>query len=112
MRVSAPSAKAVEFKLAPIAKSDVQEITDYYADISPELAERFVDELEISLHGLCFQPGLGSRRYAHFLPDRSLRVWQLDHFPFLLFYRVDGIWIDVLRVLHERRDLSASLISR
>ncbi|MBB3120779.1 type II toxin-antitoxin system RelE/ParE family toxin [Pseudoduganella violacea] len=101
----------MDFKLAQIAKSDVLEIADYYADISPELAERFVAELEATLHGLCSQPGVGSRRYAHFLPDRSLRVWQLDHFPFLLFYRVDGIWIDVLRILHERRDLSASLIS-
>lgn len=101
----------MEFKLAPVAKNDVLEITDYYADISPELAERFVTELEATLHGLCFQPGVGSRRYAHFLPDKSLRVWQLDRFPFLLFYRVDGAWLDVLRVLHERRDLSASLIA-
>jgi toxin ParE1/3/4 len=101
----------VEFKLAPVAKSDVVEITDYYTEISADLAERFVAELEATLHGLCLQPGLGSRRYAHFLSDRSLRMWQLDRFPFLLFYRVDGVWVDVLRVLHERRDLSASLIA-
>lgn len=101
----------MEFKLAPVAKNDVLEIADYYADISPELAERFVTELVATLHGLCFQPGVGSRRYAHFLPDKSLRVWQLDRFPFLLFYRVDGAWLDVLRVLHERRDLSANLIA-
>lgn len=101
----------MEFKLAPVAKSDVLEITDYYADISFDLAERFVSELETTLHGLCFQPGVGSRRYAHFLPDQLLRVWQLDRFPFLLFYRIDGVWIEVLRVLHERRDLSANLIT-
>ena len=101
----------MEFKLAPVAKNDVLEITDYYTEISTELAERFVTELEATLHGLCFQPGVGSRRYAHFLPDQSLRVWQLDRFPFLLFYRVDGVWLDVLRVLHERRNLSASLIA-
>lgn len=101
----------MEFKLARVAKSDVLEITDYYAEISTELAERFVSELETTLHGLCLQPGVGSRRYAHFLADQSLRVWQLDRFPFLLFYRVEGVWIDVLRVLHERRDLSANLIT-
>ena len=72
----------MEFKLAPVAKSDVLEITDYYAEISTELAERFVSELESTLHGLCLQPGVGSRRYAHFLADQSLRVWQLDCFPF------------------------------
>jgi toxin ParE1/3/4 len=101
----------VRFKLAPVAKLDVLDITDYYTVISPTLAERFVDELDATLHGLCFQPGVGSRRYAHFLADQSLRVWQLDRFPFLLFYRVDGQLLDVLRVLHERRDLSADLIS-
>ncbi|MET0266858.1 MAG: type II toxin-antitoxin system RelE/ParE family toxin [Duganella sp.] len=102
----------VQFKLASVAKIDILEITDYYAAISAHLAERFVNELDATLHGLCFQPGVGSRRYAHFLPDRSLRMWQLEHFPFLLFYRVDGPWIDVLRVLHERRDLSSSFITR
>lgn len=101
----------MKFKLAPVAKRDVLKITDYYAAISPDLAERFVGELETTLHGLCFQPGVGSRRYAHFLPDQSLRVWQLDRFPFLVFYRIDGAWLDVLRVLHERRDLAANLIT-
>lgn len=101
----------MRFKLSPVAKRDVLDIADYYTEISPALAERFVDELDVTLHGLCFQPGVGSRRYAHFLTDQSLRVWQLDRFPFLLFYRVDGQMLDVLRVLHERRDLSADLIA-
>ncbi|HWW68678.1 MAG TPA: type II toxin-antitoxin system RelE/ParE family toxin [Duganella sp.] len=101
----------MEFKLSSVAKSDVLEITDYYADISVELAEGFVTELETTLRNMCLQPGLGSLRYAHFLPDKSLRLWRLDRFPFLLFYRIDGVWINVLRVLHERRDISADLIT-
>ncbi|MBA5639319.1 type II toxin-antitoxin system RelE/ParE family toxin [Duganella sp. LX20W] len=102
----------MEFKLAPIARRDVLEITDYYNEISTGLAERFVTELEFTLQGLCGQPGMGSPRYAHFLADHSLRVWQLDHFPLLIFYRIDGDLVDVLRVLHERRDLSADLVAR
>ena len=101
----------MRFKLSPVAKCDILDITDYYADLSVALAERFVSELDATLYGLCFQPGVGSRRYAHFLEDHSLRLWQLDHFPFLLFYRIDGQLLDVLRVLHERRDLSADLIT-
>jgi len=101
----------VRFKLSPVAKRDILDIVDYYTEISPALAERFVDELGATLHDLCFQPNVGSRRYAHFLKDQSLRMWQLDRFPFLLFCRVDGQMLDVLRVLHERRDLSADLIS-
>ena len=102
----------MEFKLAPVAKNDVLEIADYYAAISAQLAEEFVTELENTLHSLCLQPRLGSRRYAHLLPDQSLRFWQLDRFPFLLFYRIDAPWIDVLRVLHERRDISANLVTK
>jgi toxin ParE1/3/4 len=102
----------MEFKLAPIARRDVLDIADYYNEISIELVERFVTELESTLQGLCCRPGVGSRRYEHFLEDRSLRVWQLGQFPFLIFYRVDDDLIDVLRVLHERRDLSAALIEK
>ncbi len=101
----------MDFKLAQVAKSDILGITDYYADIDPDLAERFINELDATLHGLCFQPGVGSRRYAHFLADKSLRVWQLDRFPFLVFYREVKATLIVVRVLHERRDLSADLIA-
>ncbi|SPD66872.1 conserved protein of unknown function (plasmid) [Cupriavidus taiwanensis] len=52
-----------------------------------------------------------ARAYAHLLPDASLRVWSLDRFPFLVFYRVSGEVLDVVRVLHERRDIAASLIA-
>ncbi len=101
----------MKFKLAPVAKSDLFEITDYYTGISADLAGRFASELTAALHDLCLHPDIGSRRYAHFLPGQSLRVWQLEHFPFLLFYRTDGAWLNVLRILHERRDLSADLIN-
>nr|WP_229202289.1 type II toxin-antitoxin system RelE/ParE family toxin [Pseudoduganella aquatica] len=75
------------------------------------MAERFISELHSSLAKLCGNPGIGSPRYAHFLPDRSLRVWQLRQFPFLIFYRVDQSTLAVLRVLHERRALTAEIIS-
>ena len=101
----------MEFKLSPRAKRDVLDITDYYSEIHDDLGERFVTELDAALRELCLQPAMGSRRYAHFFPDKTLRVWQLDRFPFLLFYRVKDDLLDVLRVLHERRDLSAKLIA-
>jgi len=100
----------VRISLSPVAERDILDITDYYADCSSILAERFIDELQATLHGLCRQPGIGSRRYAHLLPDRSLRMWQLDHFPYLLFYRRHHETLWLLRVLHERRALSRKLI--
>jgi toxin ParE1/3/4 len=102
----------MHLKLSEVAKRDLIGITDYYSEISTTLAGRFVDETSSALNQLYHQPNLGSPRYAHFLADQSLRVWQLDHFPFLVFYRLGGKSLEVLRVLHERRDLSADLIAR
>jgi toxin ParE1/3/4 len=102
----------MDFKLARVAKDDLCDITDYYADINPDLADRFIQELNSVLLTLCRHPEMGSRRYAHFLPAQSLRVWQLDRFPFLIFYRIDSEQVTVQRILHERRDISAGLISR
>jgi len=99
----------VKFRLAPLAKSDIVGSTDFYAQLSVPLGERFIDEFENALQLLCRQPDPGSPRYAHLLPDRSLRMWQLDHFPFLVFYRVDAR-LEGLRVLHQRRALSSKLI--
>jgi toxin ParE1/3/4 len=101
----------VKFQLSPAAKVDAQEITDHYIDISAEVAGKFVHEIGNTLDDLCLHPELGSRRYAHLLSDRSLRMWKLGRFPFLVFYRINGKWIEVMRILHERRDMSADLIT-
>ena len=40
-----------------------------------------------------------------------IRIWQLDRFPFLIFYREDSGFLSIIRILDERRDLSADLIT-
>lgn len=101
---------ALRLRLRPAARGDANAAQDWYDDAAPRLGEAFTDELLSVLAFLVEHPSVGSRRYAHLLPDESLRVWSLDRFPFLVFYRVDGDMLDVLRILHERRDLVASLI--
>jgi toxin ParE1/3/4 len=101
----------VDFKLSPAAELDMQTIVDHYAAVSVDLAESFVSELESALHELCDEPNIGSRRYAHFLADHSLRSWHLSRFPYILFYRIGNGDIDALRVLHERRDLPTGFIA-
>jgi len=100
----------VDFKLTPGAERDAQSISDYYADLAQGLAERFISELVSTLQELCDEPNIGSRRYAHFLPGGTLRSWHLDHFPFIIFYRIDKDGLVVLRILHESRNLSPHLI--
>jgi hypothetical protein len=45
---------------------------------------------------------LTAKSFAALLAARSL--------PVPIVYRIDGVWLEVLRVLHERRDISADLI--
>ncbi|MDW3688597.1 type II toxin-antitoxin system RelE/ParE family toxin [Cupriavidus sp. CV2] len=101
----------LHLRLRPSARKDANAAQDWYNDAAPGLGEAFTDEFVSALAFLAEHPSVGSRRYAHFLPGDSLRVWSLDRFPFLVFYRVNGDMLDVLRVLHERRDIVASLIA-
>jgi toxin ParE1/3/4 len=103
---------ALRLRLRPAARHDANAAQDWYDDAAPGLGEAFTDELLNALSFLAEHASMGSRRYAHFLPDHSLRIWSLDRFPFLIFYRVSGEVLDVVRVLHERRDIVASLIAR
>ncbi|CAG2136226.1 hypothetical protein LMG31506_01631 [Cupriavidus yeoncheonensis] len=102
---------ALRLKLRPAARSDAYAAQDWYDDAAPGLGEAFTDELLGVLAFLAANPSVGSRRYAHFLPDESLRVWPLSRFPFLVFYRVSSKVLDIVRILHERRDIIASLIA-
>jgi toxin ParE1/3/4 len=101
----------VDFRLSSAADSDIEKIVDRYANVSTGLAARFVHELDACLRDLCASPDIGSLRYAWLIERHRVRVWQLYHFPYLVFYRVDPTFLRVLRILHERRKLSARLIS-
>ncbi|WP_432261560.1 type II toxin-antitoxin system RelE/ParE family toxin [Cupriavidus sp. TMH.W2] len=101
---------SLRLRLRPAARRDAYDAQDWYDEAAPGLGEAFTDELLSALAFLAAHPAVGSRRYSHFLLDASLRVWALDRFPFLIFYRVSGETLDIVRVLHERRDIVASLI--
>ena len=52
-------------------------------------------------------PGAGSARYAHLLAN--LRMFVVQDFPYLVFYLEQDSYIDILRILHARRDLPVAL---
>lgn len=59
--------------------------------------------------GIRLRPGAGSPRYAHALDLPGLRFRRCGRFPFLDFYMEYEDRIDIWRVLHAHRDISASL---
>lgn len=70
------------------------------------------DELLSAVRLPVDEPAAGSRRYAHLIRDGRLRVWALDRFPFLLFYRFAENRLEIVRILHERRNITRGLLWR
>ena len=88
------------------ARQDSEEAVAYYADeAGAAVALGFVDALERAYAAVAAHPAAGSLRYAYELNLPGLRVWQLRHYPFLIFYLDLEAHIDVWRVLHASRDV-------
>lgn len=90
--------------LAPAAGRDLVEIHDYIARDSPAAARRLVDRPEAKVKRLAASPAIGRRR-DDLLPGlRSLAVRS-----YVIFYRARPDGIEVVRVLHARRDIEGIL---
>ena len=51
---------------------------------------------------------VSSPNMKHELNIPQLRVWPLRHFPYMLFYIEHADHLDVIRCVHEHRDIPAS----
>jgi toxin ParE1/3/4 len=100
----------LKLNVLPRASADAEEALTYYAAVSPALRQAFRDNLGAALHLLCEMPGIGSHRLAHLLPGAALQVWSLDRFPFMVCYRATGDRLHVVRIVHERRNVTRALL--
>jgi toxin ParE1/3/4 len=90
--------------LAPAALRDLVEIHDFVAHDNPAAARRLIELFERKVESLAVAPGIGRAR-GELLPGiRSLAVGS-----YVIFYRVGSQGIEVVRVLHGRRDIAAVL---
>jgi len=94
-----------------LAKRDVDEaITWYLNENAAQAALGLIDALEHAYAHIARHPATGSTRYALELNLPGLRSWPLKNYPYLLFYVERADSIDVWRVLHSQRDISAWLL--
>jgi len=86
------------------ARQDLIAIWEYIADDNPSSADRMLDMLDARINRLAEHPLLGSAR-----PDiaRNLRYLVCDNY--LVLYRVLADAVEVVRVLHGARNLTAIL---
>jgi toxin ParE1/3/4 len=96
--------------LRPLAEGDAVEQIGYLAaEAGREVALRFAVRLENAFEQIARHPLIGRpwpTRHAGLL---GIRRMILTDFPISIFYRPTPGTIDVLRVLHHRRDLPPDL---
>jgi plasmid stabilization system protein ParE len=96
-----------DFVLAPAACGDLVEIWDYYATIIDDInvADRIRDELFAAFGDLAKTPGMG--HYRTDLAAEPLRFWRVREY--LIIYRSEKQPLEIVRVLHGKRDVQALL---
>jgi toxin ParE1/3/4 len=92
-------------RLAPQAEADLEEIWYYTAKESQriEIADRLIDSITERFFLLAAYPHLGRRRDEDLRPGlRSFSVGE-----YVMFYRVEGQDVVILRVIRGSRDIQA-----
>ena len=92
--------------------ADLLKQVDWYRDnASPEVAERYVDAVEVTLQELANSPGLGRPRFNGWPEFVGLRSWrtQKPYHRHLIFYRFDDRNLLAERIIHGARDLPRRL---
>lgn len=96
-------------RLRDQAGSDIEAAVDFYQEEAGiHVASKFIDAVGEQLVRIGEFPALGGTQFAEVLRLPTLRVWRIPGFPYALFY-IEGVsQVDVLRVLHTRRDIPTS----
>lgn len=91
-----------------LANRDIDNAIAYYLSEGAEQAALgFIDTLEQAYTRIGHHPATGSPRYAHELNLPGLRFWPLVRCPHLVFYIERPQHVEIWRVLHSQRDISA-----
>lgn len=91
------------------AEADVREHAACLANDNLRVALAFIDAVKETTQRLAFMPHIG-KRLGFESKGRDIRFWPVRGFPKLLItYVVDSNAVEVIRVLHGARDLTALL---
>lgn len=87
----------------PQALIDLVETADYFAENSPETADRFFDAFEATLNDILKTPKIGSIR--KFRNDVDIRMWFVRGFKrSLIFYTENNDEVVILRIIDSARE--------
>ena len=99
------------FQLSPQALSDLDDIWSYIAADGVDAANRVESAIVSACASLASHPLLGTKRCE--ITPLPVRFWTVTRFPnFVVVYRPDTKPLQVVAVLHGKRDLKALLAAR
>jgi plasmid stabilization system protein ParE len=91
------------YVLTPLARSDIFAIWCYIAEESEDAANRVERSIFDACAFVAGNPGCGHTRRD--LTQRPIRCWTVPRFPnYLLAYRPETGPIEIIAVLHGKRD--------
>jgi plasmid stabilization system protein ParE len=94
------------YQLTPRALNDLDEIWNYIAEDNEVAATRVESAIFFACASLARNPHLGSKRNE--ITSRSVRFWTVTRFPnYIVVYRPDTKPLQVIAVLHGKRDVRA-----
>jgi plasmid stabilization system protein ParE len=89
------------YVLTPAAEGDILEIVNYIEGENPSAAVRVAEALREGMRLIAERPGIGHMRTD--LADETVRFWPV--FSYLIIYRPDTSPLQIVRVLHGKRDV-------
>lgn len=94
--------------ITPRANQDIDELFAFIAQDNFDAALRFFDSTRLTFSQLAKTPGMGSL-YKVINPRLTgLRKWAVKGFDkYLIFYQYSDEYVEVVRLLHAGRDISA-----
>ncbi len=96
------------YVLSVDAELDLDQIWEYVAEDNPDAADRWIDKLFDAFQSLAQTPGIGHRRED--LTSLPVLFWPVG--AYLILYRVQTDWIEIVAVTQGARNIPAFLSSR
>ena len=96
------------FQFTPLATEDLDALWWFIADDNPEAADRVEMEIVATCRRLAKHPRMGTKRRD--ITPLPLRFWTVTRFPnYVIVYRPETVPLQVVAVLHGKRDLKEVL---
>lgn len=88
-----------QLRIRILAQKDADDIFEYYSNLNPSLALRFLDSLSSELEAITKNPESFQLKY------KNTRVRYLKKFSFGIHYRVmNEVFIEILSIIHTSRN--------